>query len=134
MLIYHTEIINLLFLLFCAQSLKKQKIRILNYPIPWWDYWGTMKQSQTPCCGHQLNSQFSHDITKLQIKKLSISLGFYFHEVLHHLNTFIYTSFQHKRVLRFALEDAWIFRLLCDAVFSWWPGKLLCGLKLLLMF
>ena len=35
MLIYHTEIINLLFLLFCAQSLKKQKNKNtqLSYPL-----------------------------------------------------------------------------------------------------
>ena len=34
-------------------------------------------------------SWFSHDITKVQTKKLLIHLSFYFHEVLQHLHTFI---------------------------------------------
>ena len=29
---------------------------------------------------------FAHDVTKNQTKKLSITLSFYFHEVLQHLN------------------------------------------------
>ena len=52
-----------------------------------------------------------HDVTKIQTKKLSILLSFYFHEVLQHLKTFIYTSLRFQRVLRFAIEDAWISRL-----------------------
>ena len=46
-------------------------------------------------------------------------------------STLIQTNFRFKRVLCFAIQDAWISRLLCDAVFSWRPGKLLCGLKTL---
>ena len=38
-------------------------------------------------------SKFSHIFTKIQTKKLSIRLSFYFHEVLQHLNNFIYTNF-----------------------------------------
>ena len=56
--------------------------------------------------------------------KLSILPSFYFHEHLQHLISFIYTNFRFQRVLRFAIEDAWIFRLLRDAAFSWRPGKL----------
>ena len=74
-------------------------------------------------------SWFSHDVTKFQTKKLSILLSFHFHEVLKYPNTFIYTNFRFERVIRFALEDAWISRLLRDAVFSWRPGKLSSGLK-----
>ena len=51
-------------------------------------------------------SCFSHDVTKIQTKKLSILLNFYFHEVLQHLNTFMQTNFRLERVLRFAIEDA----------------------------
>ena len=65
---------------------------------------------------------------QIQTKKLSILLIFYFHEVLQPSKTFIYTNFRFQRVLRFAIEDAWIFKLLPDAASSWRPGKLLCGL------
>ena len=76
-------------------------------------------------------SWFSHDITKIQTKKLSLLLSFFFHVILQHLKTFIQTNFRFKTVLRFATLDAWISRLLRDAAFSWRPGKLLCGLKTL---
>ena len=49
---------------------------------------------------------FSHDVTKIQTKKQSIFLSFYFYEVLQHLKTFIYTNFRFQRVLRFAIEDS----------------------------
>ena len=45
-------------------------------------------------------------------------LSFYFHEVLQHLKTFIYTNFRFQRVLRFPIEDAWISRLLHDTAFK----------------
>ena len=48
---------------------------------------------------------FSHEATKIQIKKLPILLSFYFHEVLQLLKTFIYTNFWFHRVFRFAIED-----------------------------
>ena len=38
---------------------------------------------------YAMYSWFSHDITKVQTKKLLIHLSFYFHEVLQHLHTFI---------------------------------------------
>ena len=65
----------------------------------------------------------------IQTKKLSILVSFYFHEVLQHLKTFIYSKFRFQRVLCFAIKDAWISRLLQDEAFSWRLGKLLCGLK-----
>ena len=52
------------------------------------------------------NSWFSHDVTKIQTKKLSLSLSFYFHVVLEHLKTFTQTNFRFKRVLLFAIQDA----------------------------
>ena len=79
-------------------------------------------------------SWFSHDVTKIQTKKLSPLLSFYFHVILEHLKTFIQTNFRFKRVLCFAIQDAWISRLLRNAAFSWRPGKLLCGLKTLRIF
>ena len=81
-----------------------------------------------------LNSWFSHNVTKIQTKKLSLLLSFYFHVILEHLKTFIQTNVRFKRFLRFAIQDAWISRLLRDAAFSWRPGKLLCGLKTLRIF
>ena len=82
----------------------------------------------------EMNSWFSHDVIKIQTKKLSLLLSFYFHVILEHLKTFIQTNFRFKGILCFAIQDAWIFRLLRDAPFSWRPGKLLCGLKTLRIF
>ena len=76
-------------------------------------------------------SWFSHDVTKIQTKKLSLLLSFYCHLVLEHLKTFIQTNSQSERVLRFAIQDALISRLLRDAAFSWRPEKFLCLLKTL---
>ena len=72
---------------------------------------------------------FSHDVTKLLTKKLSIFLSFHLHEVLKYPTTFIYTTFRFERVIRFAIEDASIPMLLRDVAFSWRPGKLSSGLK-----
>ena len=52
------------------------------------------------------NSWFSHDVTKIQTKKLSLLLSFYFHVILEQLKTFIQTNFWFKRVLCFAIQDA----------------------------
>ena len=79
-------------------------------------------------------SWFSHDVTKIQTKKLSLLLSFYLHVILEHLKTFTQINFRFKRVLCFAIQDAWISRLFRDAAFSWRPGKLLCGLKTLRIF
>ena len=81
-----------------------------------------------------MNSWFSHDVIKIQTKKLSLLLSFYFHVILEHLKTFIQTNFRFKGILCFAIQDAWIFRLVRDAPFSWRPGKLLCGLKTIRIF
>ena len=76
------------------------------------------------------NCWFSHDITKIQTKKLSLLLSFYFHVVLYRapLNQ---TNFRFKMVLYFAIQDAWISRFLHDTALSWQLGKLLCGSKTL---
>ena len=51
------------------------------------------------------DSRFSHDVTKIQTKKQSLLLSFYFHVALQHLKTFMQTNFRIKRVLRFAVQD-----------------------------
>ena len=79
-------------------------------------------------------SRFSHDVTKIQTKKLSVLLSFFFYEALQHLNTLIYWNFWFERVPPFAIGGDWIFRLLRDAAFSGRPGKLICWLKTLLIF
>ena len=66
--------------------------------------------------------------------QLSIFQSSYFHEVLQHANTFIYSYLLFKRVRNFPIEDAWISKPLHDVALSWCPGKLLCGLKLLPIF
>ena len=65
-------------------------------------------------------SWFSHEVTKIQTKKLSLLLSFYSPLILEHLKTFIQTDFRFKRVLCFAIQDG---------AFSCRPGKLLCRLK-----
>ena len=57
---------------------------------------------------------FSHDVTKIQSKKLSIPPRFYFHDALEQLKT----NFRFKRVLGFVIEYALISKLLSDAVFT----------------
>ena len=47
------------------------------------------------------SSILGHNVTKIQTKKLSLLLSFYFHVVLQHLKTVIQTNFRFKRVLRF---------------------------------
>ena len=49
---------------------------------------------------------FSHDVTKIQTKKLSILPRVYFHDALEKLKTNFYTNFHFKRVLGFVIEDA----------------------------
>ena len=52
------------------------------------------------------NCWFSHDVTKIQTKKLSILPRFYFHDVLEQLKINFYTNFRFKRVLGFVIEYA----------------------------
>ena len=47
------------------------------------------------------NCWFSHDVTKIQTKKLSILPRFYFHDALEQLKTNFHTNFRFKRVLGF---------------------------------
>ena len=61
---------------------------------------------------------FSHDVTKIQTKKLSILLRFYFHDALGQLKTNFHTNFRFKRVLGFVIEYDWISKLLLDATFT----------------
>ena len=70
---------------------------------------------------------FSHDVTKIQTKKLSILPRFYFHDALEHLKlTNFRTNFRFKRALGFVIEYAWISKLLRDALFTWRPRELSC--------
>ena len=64
-----------------------------------------------------------HDRTKIQTRKFSIFLSFYFFEVLQQLNTFTYKNVRFERVLDFPKEDTWISKLLRDAAR---PRKLSC--------
>ena len=52
------------------------------------------------------NCWFSHDVTKIQTKKLSILPRNYFHDALEQLKTNFHTNFRFKRVLGFVIEDA----------------------------
>ena len=67
---------------------------------------------------------FSHDVTKIQTKKLSILPRFYFHDALEELKTNFHTHFRFKRVRGLVIEYAWISKPLRDAVFTWRPREL----------
>ena len=75
------------------------------------------------------NCWVSHDVTKLQTKKLSFLPSFYFRDALEQLKTNFHTNFRFKRVLGFVIEYAWISKLLRDAVFTSRPRELSCRLK-----
>ena len=49
---------------------------------------------------------FSHDVTKIQTKNLSIVPRFYFHEALEQLKTNFDTNFRFKRALGFVMVVA----------------------------
>ena len=50
--------------------------------------------------------RFSHDVTKIQNRKLSIPPRVYFHDVLGQLKTNFHTNFRFKRVFGFVIEYA----------------------------
>ena len=72
---------------------------------------------------------FSHDVTKIQTKKLSILPRFYFHDALEQLKTNLHTNFRFKRVLGFVIELAWTSKLLREVAFTWRPRELSYRLK-----
>ena len=72
---------------------------------------------------------FSHDVTKIQTKKLSILPRFYFHDTLEQLKTNFHTNYCFKRVLGFVIEYALISKLLRDVALTWRPRELSCSLK-----
>ena len=49
---------------------------------------------------------FSHEVTKIQTKKLTILPRFYFHDALEQLKTNFHTNFRFKRVLGFVKGNA----------------------------
>ena len=51
-----------------------------------------------------INCWFSHDVTKIQTKKLSILPRFCFHDALEQLKTNFHINFHFKRVLGFVIE------------------------------
>ena len=56
--------------------------------------------------GCRAHCRFSHDVTKIKIKKLSILPRFCFHDALEQLKTNCHTNFRFKRVLGFVIEYA----------------------------
>ena len=50
------------------------------------------------------NCWFSHDVTKIETKKLSIVPRFYFHDALEQLKANFHTNFRFKKVLGFVIE------------------------------
>ena len=57
-------------------------------------------------CIHFLYCWFSHDVTKIKTKKLSILPRFCFHDALEELKTNFHTNFRFKRALDFVIEYA----------------------------
>ena len=76
--------------------------------LPWKNRQQTASSSFFVKLLSRYNSWFSHDLTKIQTKKLSLILSFNFHVILENLKTFIQTNFRFKGVLCFAIQDAWI--------------------------
>ena len=71
---------------------------------------------------HVLDSgfQFLVHMTSSKLNfKTSISLSFYFHEVLEELKTYTFTTCHSERALRFVIGHAWISNLMSDAAFIW---------------
>ena len=71
---------------------------------------------------HVLDSgfQFLVHMTSSKLNfKTSISLSFYFHEVLEELKTYTFTNCHSERALRFVIGHAWISNLMSDAAFIW---------------
>ena len=68
------------------------------------------KMVHLPCSkfmsGEIIYGWFSHDVIKIQTKKLSILPRFYFHDALEQLKTNIHNNFRFKRVLEFVIEYA----------------------------
>ena len=81
-----------------------------------------------------LNHWFSHNVTKIHNKKLSILPTFYFHDVLEQLKTNFHTNFRFKRVLGFVIECSWLSKFLLDAAFTWRPRELSCRFKKMTYF
>ena len=96
--------------------------------LPMMGYTGSLPKKGLPFLGFRY-CWFSHDVTKIQTKKLSILLRFYFHDVLEQLKTNFHTNFRFKRVLGFVIEYAWISKLLRNAAFTWRPRELSCRFK-----
>ena len=63
-------------------------------------------ETGTVCYITSNNCWFSHDVTKMQTKKLSILPRFYFHDALEQLKTNFHTNFRFKRILGFVIEYA----------------------------
>ena len=84
--------------------------------------WKAFPQLLCNCC-------FSHDVTKIQTKRLPLLPRFYFHDALEQLKIKFHTNFRSKRVLGFVIEYAWISKLLRDVAFTWRPRELSCRLK-----
>ena len=91
--------------------------------------WVAFSRLESLQWGRIFNCWFSHDLTKIQTKKLSILPRFYFHDALEQLKTNFHTNFRFKRVLGFVIEYAWISKLLRDAAFAWRPREFSCRLK-----
>ena len=81
----------------------------------------SIKQNLLILCFHMTSP-------KIQTKKLSLLLSFYFHVVFQHLlKTFIQTNFQ--KGSSFCDTGRLNFQAFVWPAFSWRPGKLLCGVK-----
>ena len=76
-------------------------------------------------------SWFSHDVTKIQTKKLSLLLSFYFHAILEPLKTFIQNKFSVQKGTLFCDTGRLNFQAFAwQGILFWRPRKLFCGLKM----
>ena len=80
------------------------------------------------------NSWFSHDVTKIQTRKLLLLLSFYFHVIFRAPYNLKTNKFSVQKGSLFCDTGRLNFQALRDAAFGWRPGKLLSGLKTLQIF
>ena len=84
----------------------KSRLRFELFLLSGWDGVGGIKQFPGSDWLQERASWFSHDVTKIQTKKLATLQRFYFHDALEQLKTNFQTNFRFKRVLGFVIEYA----------------------------
>ena len=90
--------------IFCSHKDANHLVSIVNKELAKIVIW--LKVNKLSLNLTKTNCWFSHDVTKMQTKKLSILPRFYFHYALEQPETNFHTDFRFKRVLGFVIKYA----------------------------